>query len=206
MHSLRSSRRLLAALTLIAATDVVTSPVTAHAQTKATKTAMPADLQAAKAALAKYADPLVAVRDGYFSTIACIDFPKGMKDGPVEYPAGAMGIHLLNPANVGPKLDPMKPQVLLYEQVGDKLKLTGAEWFMPVPLANGVVPSIFGQKLVGPMDGHEPIMPASLRHYDLHVWMYKDNPKGMFTTTNAAVKCSPKATYTVAADAMHMHH
>jgi hypothetical protein len=161
------------------------------------------DLAAAKAALAKYSDPLMAIKDGYFSTLACIDFPAGAKDGPVEYPPGAMGVHFLNPGNIGPNLDPAKPQVLLYEPVGDKLVLTGAEWFMPEAVAGGKAPSIFGQTLAGPMDGHEPIMPASLRHYDLHVWFYKDNPKGMFTSTNAAVKCTPGATYTIAIGAHH---
>ena len=161
------------------------------------------DLAAAKAALAKYSDPLMAIKDGYFSTLACIDFPAGAKDGPIEYPPGAMGVHFLNPANIGPNLDPAKPQVLLYEPVGDKLVLTGAEWFMPEAVAGGKAPSIFGQTLAGPMDGHEPIMPASLRHYDLHVWFYKDNPKGMFTSTNAAVKCTPGATYTIAIGAHH---
>lgn len=161
------------------------------------------DVAAAKAALAKYSDPLVAIKDGYFSTLACIDFPVGAKDGPIEYPPGAMGVHFLNPGNIGPNLDPAKPQVLLYEPVGDKLVLTGAEWFMPVAAAGGKAPSIFGQTLAGPMDGHEPIMPASLRHYDLHVWLYKDNPKGMFTSTNAAVKCAPGATYTIAIGAHH---
>ena len=154
------------------------------------------DLAAAKAALAKYSDPLVAVRDGFFSTVACVDFPHGAKDGPIEYPPGAMGIHFLNPGNIGPALDPAKPQVLLYEKVGDKLVLTGAEWFMPEQLAGGKAPMIFNQALAGPMDGHEPIMPKELRHYDLHVWFWKDNPKGLFTSTNAAVKCGPDP-YTV---------
>jgi hypothetical protein len=156
------------------------------------------ELMSARDALAKYADPLVAVRDGYFSTVACVDFPHGAKDGPVEYPPGAMGVHFLNPANIAPVLDPAKPQVLLYEEVDGKLKLTGAEWFMPVAAAGGKAPAIFGQTLAGPMDGHEPIMPAALRHYDLHVWFWKDNPRGMFTSTNASVKCDPKAPYTSA--------
>jgi len=162
-----------------------------------------ADLAAAKTALAKYSDPIAAVRDGYFSTVACIDFPKGATDGPVVYPPGAMGVHFLNTANIGPKLDPTKPQVLIYEQVGNKLKLTAAEWFMPVEAAGGVAPTIFGQTLNGPMDGHEPIMPASLRHYDLHVWFWKNNPKGMFTSTNSTVKCAPGGTYTVAIGEHH---
>ena len=197
MHS-AFSRRTFSLLSILAAGAVsISSPEPLQAQ------AQSPDLTAAKAALAKYSDPLMAIKDGYFSTLACIDFPAGAKDGPVEYPPGAMGVHFLNPANIGPNLDPAKPQVLLYEPVGDKLVLTGAEWFVPVAVAGDKAPSIFGQTLAGPMDGHEPIMPASLRHYDLHVWLWKDNPKGMFTSTNAAVKCTPGASYTIAVGAHH---
>jgi len=162
-----------------------------------------ADLAAAKAALSKYADPFVAIKDGYFSTLACIDFPTGAMDGTIEYPPGAMGVHFLNAANIGPNLDPTKPQVLIYEPVGNKLVLAGAEWFVPVQVAGSTPPSIFGQTLAGPMDGHEPIMPSTLRHYDLHVWFWKDNPKGMFTSTNASLKCTPGSPYTIA---MGEHH
>ncbi len=190
---------------LAAAAFFLASPAILSAQAPAPTAAVtvPDDVATAKGALAKYSDPLVAITDGYFSTLACIDFPVGAKDGTVEYPPGAMGVHFLNAANIGPKLDPMKPQILLYEQVGDKLVLTGAEWFMPVAASGGVAPSIFGQTLLGPMDGHEPIMAASLTHYDLHVWFWKDNPKGMFTPTNAAVKCTPKAAYTIEVGAHH---
>src|SRR5690348_8815196 len=90
---------------------------------KAQTAAISPELQATKAALAKYSDPFAAVKDGYFSTVACIDFPTGVTDGNVEYPAGAMGVHFLNAANIGPRLDPAKPQVLIYEPVGDKLVL-----------------------------------------------------------------------------------
>ena len=205
MHSGSTTKRYLPRLVLAVAVAVSLSFSMANAQGKSAMSATPmsADLQAAKSALAKYSDPFVAIKDGYFSTLACIDFPHGATDGPVVYPPGAMGIHLLNPANIGPKLDPAKPQVLLYETVGNKLVLTGAEWFMPVEAANGTAPSIFGQTLAGPMDGHEPIMPSTLRHYDLHVWFWKNNPRGMFTSTNAAVKCAPGAPYTVAMGAHH---
>ena len=203
MRYLTTGRRLCAGLLMLLATAIVTSPAQLQAQNKSSAMPMSAELQAAKAALAKYSDPLVAVRDGYYSTVACIDFPKGATDGPVVYPPGAMGIHLLNTANIGPTLDPTKPQVLIYEQVGDKMKLTAAEWFMPVELAKGTAPSIFGQTLQGPMDGHEPIMPAALKHFDLHVWLWKNNPRGMFTSTNSAVKCTPKARYTVAIGERH---
>ena len=161
------------------------------------------ELVAAKAGLEKYSDPLVAVRDGFFSTVACIDFPHGGQDGPVTYKPGAMGVHLLNTSNIGPQLDPAKPQVLIYEPVAGRLKLVAAEWFMPVQVAGDKAPSIFGQTLNGPMDGHEPIMPKELKHYDLHVWLWKDNPQGVFESTNSAVKCDPKAPYT---HAEGMHH
>jgi hypothetical protein len=164
---------------------------------------LPPELLSARTALAKYSDPLVAVRDGYMSTVACVDFPNGAADGPVTYPPGAMGIHFVNTTNIGPQLDPAKPQVLIYEPVGDELVLTAAEWLMPVAVAGGKAPTIFGQTLAGPMDGHEPIMPASLTHYDLHVWLWKTNPRGVFTSTNAAVKCAPKARYTFAHPASH---
>jgi hypothetical protein len=189
------------------AVSVLASPVALRAQVTSAVAApaLSPELQAARTYLSKYSDPFVAIRDGYFSTLACMDFPTGMTDGSVEYPPGAMGVHFLNAANIGPKLDPTKPQVLIYEPVAGKLVLAGAEWFVPVQAAGGVVPTIFGQTLAGPMDGHEPIMPATLRHYDLHVWLWKDNPRGMFTSTNAALKCSPGSPYTIAAGAHHQH-
>ena len=207
MHFRSPTIQYLSCLLFAVAVSLVVSPSASQGQAKmaATPTVMSPDLDAARTALAKYSDPFVAVRDGYFSTLACIDFPAGMTDGSVEYPPGAMGIHLLNPANIGPKLDPAKPQVLIYEPVGDKLVLAGAEWFVPVQAAGGVVPTIFGQTLAGPMDGHEPIMPTSMRHYDLHVWLWKANPRGMFTSTNAALKCTSGAAYTIAIGGEHHH-
>jgi hypothetical protein len=189
---------------------LLTAPQMARAQAQAKQAGAPMastklspDLLAARTALAKYNDPYVAVRDGYFSTIACIDFPHGGQDGPVTYKPGAMGVHLLNTANIGPKLDPAKPQVLIYEPVDGRLKLVAAEWLMPVQAAGGKAPQIFGQTLLGPMNGHEPIMPKELMHYDLHVWLWKENPSGVFESTNSAVKCDPKAPYT---HAEGMHH
>ena len=187
------------------ATLLFALPDSSQAQAANTKAVSP-DLETAKAALSKYNDPFVAIKDGYFSTVACLDFPTGAKDGTIDYPPGSMGIHFLNAANIGPNLDPTKPQVLIYEPVGNKLVLAGAEWFVPVQAAPNGAPTIFGQTLAGPMDGHEPIMPATLKHYDLHVWLWKDNPRGMFTSTNSAVKCISNSPYTIAVGAEHHHH
>jgi hypothetical protein len=148
------------------------------------------DLAAMRAALKKYEDPYVAVHDGYFSSVGCVEIGKPGAPGHVQYKPGGMGIHFLNLSLVGPVPDPSKPPVLLYEPVGNKLRLTGAEWF--VPLATGVKerPTLWGQPFDGPMMGHPPLLPMDLHHYDLHVWLYKKNPLGMFAPTNPEVKCA----------------
>lgn len=196
-----SSRRCVLSLSIAVVTIAINAtPTMLQAQAKQQGKAAggnAAAIAAVKAALDKYKDPIAAVRDGYFSTVGCIDFPAGgAEHGSMEYKPGAMGVHFLNPALIGPKLDSTKPQVLLYEPVGDKLVLTGAEWFVPTAVSK-TPPSVLGHQLMGPMEGHPPILPAELHHWDLHVWLYKDNPNGMFSPTNSAVKC-PKGAYSFA--------
>ena len=163
------------------------------------------ELQSVRKLLDKYNDPIVAVHDGFYSSVGCISYPNGGGEGAMQYAPGAMGVHFLNMGNVGPKLDPSKPQVLIYEPVGDKLRLVAAEWFMPAELAGGKAPSVFGQELGGPMEGHKPLMPDGLHHYDLHVWLWKTNPEGVFSPTNPAVKC-PKGGYSFEEAAPKMAH
>ncbi|HEX9562896.1 MAG TPA: hypothetical protein VF981_02955 [Gemmatimonadaceae bacterium] len=177
-------------------------PLAAEAQ----DAALSQPLQDVKKLLEKYNDPIVAVHDGYLSSLGCIEYPKGGAEGAMKYAPGGMGVHFLNLGNVGPALDPAKPQVLIYEPVGDKLRLVAAEWFMPAEVAaGGKAPSIFGKELQGPMEGHKPLMPEGLHHYDLHVWLWKTNPEGVFSPTNPAVKC-PKTGYSFAEDAPKMVH
>jgi len=117
----------------------------------------------------------------------------------LRYKAGAMGVHFLNTGLIGPTLDPTKPQVLIYEPNGDKLQLVGAEWFTPVMPGIKEAPKVFGKALEGPMEGHAPIMPNGMHHWDLHVWLWKNNPNGMFSPTNPDVKC-PKMGYSYVGD------
>jgi hypothetical protein len=141
---------------------------------------LPPHLEMVREALRKYEDPVVAVRDGYLSTVGC-----------VAYANGAMGIHFLNPTAIGPTPDPVRPPLLVYEPAEEgRLRLVAAEWF--VPLATGITerPQLFGQPFDGPMEGHEPLMPRELHHYDLHVWLFKENPSGLFAATNPNVGCA----------------
>jgi hypothetical protein len=157
-------------------------------------------LEEVRAALDKYQDPILAVHDGYFSTLACVQFPAAGGAGRMPYQAGGMGVHFLNVGLIGPTLDPLHPQVLLYEPDGDKLRLVAAEWFVPLSVGVTVRPEIFGHPFDGPMEGHHPIMPEMMHHYDLHVWLWKKNPTGMFSPTNPTVKC-PKPGYSLSEQA-----
>jgi hypothetical protein len=196
--TLRRAAASIRLLSVLAITASLVAPSVAQAQMAkpASPPKLSPQLDSVRTLLDKYQDPVAAVRDGYLSTLVCVDFPKGASEGTMQYGPGGMGVHFLNMGNVGPTLDPAKPQVLIYERDGDKLKLAAAEWFMPAAMVKEGTPppSIFGQPLVGPMEGHAPIMPPEMHHYDLHVWLWKANPTGVFKSTNPAVSC-PKTGY-----------
>ena len=134
-------------------------------------------------AMEKYKDYKVAVRDLYLSTVGCVHYSGEKFQAPMEYAKGAMGVHFVNLTIKGPP-DPMKPNVLIYEPVGKDLKLVAVEWLVPLTADTKEVPSLFGQRFMGPMEGHEPLIPKEFHHYDLHAWLFKDNPLGMFAPTN----------------------
>lgn len=182
----------LARLVGVAAVFLLTTSGVAVAQDNGPVELTP-ELQTARAALEQYQDPIRAVHDGYLSTVGCIDYPGGGAEGQMQYAAGGMGVHFLNLGLIGPELDPTKPQVLIYEPEGDELRLVAAEWFLPADAAGAEPPSIFGRALQGPMEGHKPLMPEGFHHYDLHVWLWKPNPAGVFSPTNPSVSCPASA-------------
>ncbi len=127
-------------------------------------------------ALAKYRNVEVAERDGYIPVSGCEALPG----------VGAMGIHYLHPGLASDLTsDPFKPEILLYApNKRGGLDLLGPEYFQAD--AGQGQPKVLGQGFDGPMPGHNPEMPV---HYDLHVWLYKYNPDGLFSVWNPRVKC-----------------
>ncbi len=147
-----------------------------------------AEIDGVRKAMEKYRDYQVAIRDLYLSTVGCVHYNGDTKEGHVKYEKGAMGVHFVNLTIQGP-LDPMKPNVLIYEPVGNKLELVAVEWLVPLTADTKSRPELFGQPFLGPMEGHEPLIPQGFVHYDLHAWLFKDNPLGMFNPVNPDVKC-----------------
>ncbi len=139
-------------------------------------------LTAVKRATAAYHDPARAVAVGFVPTEACVADPV----------LGGMGMHYVNPARLAdPAIDPTAPEILVYEP-GERgrPKLVALEWFSADAdqdlATDDDRPSLFGVAFDGPMPGHEPGMPV---HYDLHAWVWKNNPSGRFAPWNPDVSC-----------------
>jgi len=156
----------------------------AYAATGVTDPAVLKELAQVRQATTKYHDVNVALADGFIQTPAC-----------VASPDGGMGIHFVNPARImDPAINLLEPEILLYIETEDGMKLLGVEYMFAIgapdaPVPNPAPPSpvLFGRPFDGPMLGHEPGMPP---HYDLHVWVWQANPSGIFTQFNPKVSCN----------------
>jgi hypothetical protein len=140
-----------------------------------------AELDRIRAATEKYKDVKVARRDGYEAAPTCLEAEDG---------SGGMGIHYSKPSlNDDKQINLLKPEQLLYEpgKNGGPPTLAGVEYFAPY---DGQRPPDTGLgHLDGPMPGHFPGQP---KHFDLHVWIHRDNPDGTFSIWNSNVSCDPK--------------
>jgi hypothetical protein len=130
-------------------------------------------------ATAKYHNVNIALADGYIEKpingVVCVE----------HHDQVVMGVHYLNPELVGDgEIETFRPEVLLYEPVGGRLRLVGVEYF--IPDTGQPHPTVLGRPLDGPNPGLEPGMPV---HYSLHAWIWESNPSGMFAPYNPAVSC-----------------
>jgi hypothetical protein len=108
-----------------------------------------------------------------------------------------MGVHAVNEAAMAdPAIDLRRPELLLYiPNKHGKLRLVGVEYWKADADQNlatsGDKPSLFGQAFDGPMLGHTPpgVTPVMPIHYDLHVWLFADNPFGVFAQVNPNLAC-----------------
>jgi hypothetical protein len=140
------------------------------------------DLRRARAATRRFRNVAVARAAGYATNGECAQDPK----------YGGMGVHYSNEELLADgQLDVTKPEVLVYEPMpSGRLRLGAVEYFQAdgdQDLATDPDrPYLFGLPFDGPMLGHEPGMPI---HYDLHVWLYRHNPAGLFAAWNPRVHC-----------------
>src|SRR5881392_4208458 len=141
------------------------------------------DLSTARAATA--AGYSILVRD--LAGLTCIDNPG----------VGVMGIHYANGLALGDAvLNPAKPEALVYQPLPNgKLGLVAAEyivfqgaWLMA---GNTAAPRLFDQPLkLIPMGNRYGLPPF----YELHAWVWQNNPSGMFKDWNPSGSCGSTRT------------
>ena len=140
-------------------------------------------------------DPVDELRDATeaFQQVSAAMAAGYAPTGPcVASPAGAMGIHYTNNALVDGTVDPRRPEALLYAPTASGgRELLGAEFVVAADAwdaAHTTPPTFAGQAFE---DHRAPAARHGLpfAHYDLHVWVWKTNPSGMFAPFNPAVAC-----------------
>jgi hypothetical protein len=155
---------------------------------------VPPELEAARTALARFADSNQAALESYVA-IGCIDYgdnPGLSKEDAANYLNKSAEVELVNyAAAMSGQVDPAKPSALLYERPADgPLKLAGAVWM--VPARAGVErPKLFGHDFEGPMveKSETPLVRLDLTQFELHVWLWRDNPDGLFARSNPTLPC-----------------
>jgi hypothetical protein len=104
---------------------------------------------------------------------------------------GAMGIHMVLDSRVDGVVDPERPEILIYEPLGNGyFRLVGVEFLIPAPLwkptPTQATPSVDGH-LMNYIPGPNRYGAAPL--YELHVWAFQRNPLGAFADWNTRVSC-----------------
>jgi hypothetical protein len=129
-------------------------------------------LRSVRSATARFHSTTQAIMTGYEPEDHCVSVP-GL---------GGMGYHWANPALVDPVFDPLKPEVVLYAKGPDgEWRLIALEY---VVINVGQPRPSLGDQLFD-IGG----APVPVPHWTLHVWLYENNPSGMFAPFNPNISC-----------------
>lgn len=171
------------------------------------------DLEAVRAASERFRDVDVAVAEGYVRDPMNICDSAELLGRPAEL--GVMGVHYFRPdllgitgppnprvSGTGTHTDFLEPAVLIYEPQPDgSLELVAIEnlTFVKAWEAAGNVepPSFHGVPYDRMEDdpATEDVDEGHLfePHYDRHVWLFRDNPNGLFAQFNPNASCEHHA-------------
>lgn len=137
-------------------------------------------VQIVQDATRKYLNVNNARGAGYAPFLGCVTGPD----------FGAMGVHYVNGALLNGELYPDKPQALIYEPQGNRLKLVGVEFIVDAKTwlksHNNTPPVLEGQVLQLVAAPNRFNLPT---FFEIHVWAWRDNPLGAFVDWNTRVSC-----------------
>ena len=191
----------MAAVTVVAAGNDVVAHMLSSAPDEPSLTQV-------RAATERFRDVKVALAEGYLRDPMNLCDTAEMMGQPAKL--GAMGIHFFRPDLLGiagppnPRVDGtgihtdfLRPSILIYEpQQNGSLELVAVENLVfakawkeaghhSPPAFLGVTYDTMIDDPATPIDEAHMFEP----HYDRHVWIYRDNPNGVFAQYNPAVTC-----------------
>lgn len=162
-----------------------------------------------RAATAKYRDVKVALAEGYLRDPGNMCDTAEMMGKPRKL--GAMGIHFFRPDMLGisgppnPRVDGngthtdfLKPSILIYEPQADgSLELVAVENLVFAKswkqAGNASPPAFHGVAYDTMIDDPKTAIDEAHNfepHHDRHVWLYRENPNGVFAQFNPRVTCA----------------
>ena len=162
-----------------------------------------------RAATERFRDVNVALAEGYVRDPANLCDSAEMLGQPAEL--GVMGVHYFRPdllgisgppsprvSGTGTHTDFREPAILIYEPQADGgMELVAVENLVFIDAWNAAgqlaPPTFQGRAFDRMEDRPETEMDEAHNfepHYDLHVWLYRDNPNGIFAQFNPAVTCA----------------
>jgi hypothetical protein len=137
-------------------------------------------VRAVREATRPFLDVHAAVAADYGPFLGCVS---GTQEG-------AMGVHYVNGDFVGDGLlDAGKPEALMYERRNGRMYLLGVEFIVMVEAwhaKNAQPPTLMGQVFTYNGSPNRYGLPP---FYALHVWAWRDNPRGTFVDWNPHVSC-----------------
>jgi hypothetical protein len=129
----------------------------------------------------QFIDVNAATAAGYGPFLGCVSGPDH----------GAMGVHYINLALYGDgEIDASRPEALIYEPDRNEMRLVGVEYIVDAQTwlsnHNNTPPVLEGQVFQLIASPNRYNLPA---FFELHVWAWRDNPKGAFVDWNNQVSC-----------------
>ena len=110
-----------------------------------------------------------------------------LTDCMVDPTLGGMGFHFAKAGAIDGTVEPLNPEVLLYEpEKQGQMKLVAVEYIVPYAFVprSATPPTVFGQNLL-----HNDTFQVWARH----AWIWKNNPSGIFADWNPNVNCDAVA-------------
>jgi hypothetical protein len=109
-------------------------------------------------------------------------YPRDVPHCMANPPEGGMGYHFIHPTLMDAEIELERPEILVYARTaGGDFELTGVEYAVPLDRwTEAEPPTVMGQPLK---------RAPSLGIWYLHVWVWRENPKGLFEDWNPSVEC-----------------